>query len=293
MHYAVIVHDAKPHPGDPTGLVYKWVLIDAGAADTVVTLGGFVRNELIRRGVASPERIKTVFMPDIVFPGARPHTAAKVRRREAGPPLRVLYFGRMMQYKGLPLFVEAMERLIAGGVPVEISVCGEGHMDGMSMRLANLGAVVINRWLTDDEVGQLLACHDVVVLTHVEASQSGVISAAMGAGLPVVTTPAGGLAEQVRPRGIGLVSDSIDAQSVADCVGALALDCSLYNAIVDRIGASATFSMTQFLSELVAAMQPAGKAVRSPAQEPYVQIAGSPGKNVVRPPLDSGASVPL
>jgi glycosyltransferase involved in cell wall biosynthesis len=121
-----------------------------------------------------------------------------------------------------------------------------------------LGAVVINRWLTDGELGQLLVSHDAVVLTHTEASQSGIISAALGAGLPVVTTPAGGLAEQVQSRGGGLVSERIDAQAVADCVRKLALDCTLYNRIVDRIGCSAIFSMKEFLRELIAVLPSTG-----------------------------------
>jgi glycosyltransferase involved in cell wall biosynthesis len=273
MHYAVLMHDAKPHPGDRTGWAFKWLLNDAKAADTVVTLGGFVRNELIKRGIAPAKRIKTVFMPDLAFPGAQPHTAIKARRRETGSPLRVLYFGRLMQYKGLPLFADAMEIVAANKIPIEISVCGEGNLGSMPSRLASLGAVVINRWLSDDEIGQLLACHDVVVLTHTEASQSGVISAALGAGLPVVTTPAGGLAEQVQSRGVGLVSARIDAQTVADCIRTLALDCTLYNGIVDRIGSSANFSMAQFLRELLAAMPSTTGAIRQLPERSFARSA--------------------
>ena len=253
MHHTVVVHDARPHPGDRTGLINEWLLGNARVADTVVTLSEFVRQELVRLGIADKERIKTVYMPALEFPGRAPHSISKARRRENSPPLRILYFGRLMGYKGLPLFVDAMEILAANGTPVEISVCGEGRLGAISSRLTDLGAAVMNRWLTDEEIGQMLACHDLIVLTHIEASQSGVISAALGAGIPVVTTPAGGLAEQVLPCGAGLVSERIDASGIANCIRALAFDCSLYNRLVDNINSSGTFSMTRFLRDLMAA----------------------------------------
>jgi glycosyltransferase involved in cell wall biosynthesis len=252
MHYAAVIHDVKAHPGDPTGLVTSWLLTEARTADTVITLSRFVRDQLLARRVPA-ERIRTLFFPDLAFP-AKPHTANRMRRRRPDQPLRILYFGRLLAYKGLPIFVETMEILAARGIPIELSVCGEGDLNGMASRLAQLGAMVVNRWLTDAEIGDLLACHDAAVLTHFEASQSGLISAALGAGIPIVTTPVGALPDQVRSRGAGLVADRVDAATIADCIERLALDWALYHRIVDQIRKSARFSMAQFLRELVGAI---------------------------------------
>jgi glycosyltransferase involved in cell wall biosynthesis len=252
IHYAVVVHDATPHPGDPTALFTNWLLNDARAADTVFTLSNWVASQLIQQGTVPPERIKTLFMPDVLFPVAG-HTGAR-RWRENGQPLRILFFGRMLQYKGLHLFTEAMEILAAERVPIKISVCGKGNLGRMASRLASLGAAVKNRWLSDAEVGQLLASHDLVACTHIEASQSGAISAALGAGVPVVTTPVGGLAEQIRSRGAGLVAERVDARAIADCIRVLAFDCTRYNSIVDQICSSGSFSVARFVRELVAAL---------------------------------------
>jgi glycosyltransferase involved in cell wall biosynthesis len=256
IHHAVVIHDAKPHPGDRTGLVCKWLLTDAMSADTVFTLGGFVRSELIRRGIASAERIKAAFMPDLVFPSATSHCIRKAPRNGKSSPLRLLYFGRMLRYKALPLLVDALEILAAKRISVEVTVCGEGDLQGMSARLERLGACIVNKWLTDEEIGQLLTGHDAVVLTHLEASQSGLVSAASGAGLPVVVTPVGGLVGQVQERGIGLVASAVSADAISKCIASLAQDHVLYNSIVDRIGRSTEFSMTQFLRSLVTALPP-------------------------------------
>jgi glycosyltransferase involved in cell wall biosynthesis len=280
IRYTVVVHDAKPHPGDATGLIYSWLLNDIRAADTVVALSDWVKSELVGRGIAPAERTRALFMPDNIYPSS---ATERPPRRQPGQPLRILFFGRLLRYKGIPLFVEAMEILAARGISVEISVCGEGDLRSVASRLEALKAKVINKWLDDDEVGDLLACHDVAVLTHIEASQSGIISAAMGAGLPVVTTPVGGLAEQVQTRRAGLVSARADPQAVADCVGALALDDALYHRIVDQIGfASRSFSVKKFLRDLVDlsdGVAPSAKARQSTAviAGPSEKVAGACG----------------
>ena len=258
IHYAVVMHDARPHPGDPTGLIFKWLLNDAKAADTVITLSPWVREQLIEQRIAPAGRIKTVFMPDVCYPSEWSDLkTARIRRSETSRPLRILFFGRLLPYKGISLFADAMEKVAESGVPFEVSVCGEGDLGGQADRLAKLGATIINRWLSDDEVGQLLVNHDVAVLTHVEASQSGTVAAAMGAALPVVATPVGGLAHQVQSRGGGLVAKRVNADCIADCIRTLALDSRVYNAILDQIASYNLFSMANFLQQIVNAIPPA------------------------------------
>jgi glycosyltransferase involved in cell wall biosynthesis len=252
MHYAVLIHDAKPHPGDPSGLFTRWLLRDARRADTVFTLSRWVTEQLVSQATVPAERIRTLFMPDLIFPQTF-HSVRK-RPRSMEQPLRVLFFGRLLPYKGLELFCDAMKILAAEHVPVEITVSGEGELGKASCTLQSLGARIDNRWITDDEVGRLLMDHDLVVLTHREASQSGVISAALGAGVPVVTTPVGGLGDQVRSRGAGLVADRVDAQAIADCIRIMARDTARYNSIVERIRMDRSASISRFIHELVAAL---------------------------------------
>ena len=59
------------------------------------------------------------------------------------------------------------------------------------------GVVVENRWVAEDAVGALLAWADALVLSHTEASQSGVAAAAISARRWVVATRVGGFAEQL------------------------------------------------------------------------------------------------
>ena len=76
------------------------------------------------------------------------------------------------------------------------------------------GVSVENRWVPEDEVGTLIAWSDAVVLTHREASQSGVAAAALAAGRWIVATRVGGLAEQLAGQGAALLCD-VSAPAVA------------------------------------------------------------------------------
>jgi len=209
--YVVVVHDADPHPGDVTGLAHGWLLREAAQADLVIALSRAVAAGLSTRQRIPSDRIVTLFHPLLTY--AEKKRAAAVWDGER--PLRLLFFGRMMDYKGLGLFTEAVGLLRAQGLRVEATVAGNGQMNGRRDKLEALGATVINRWLHDQEISQLLQENDAVVLTHTEASQSGCAAAALGAGLPVIATPVGGLMEQIAHEVNGLVADRVDAAAIA------------------------------------------------------------------------------
>jgi glycosyltransferase involved in cell wall biosynthesis len=245
--YVTIVHDASAHPGDMTALVNSILGMAAVRADRVVTLSKTVTDQLKAVGRVSSEKIVTLFHPDLSY-GPLP-----VRRpREPDAPLRFLFFGRIMPYKGLGLFVDAIEKLRRSGIPVEAGVFGEGDMGAEGARLTALGAEVVNRWLAEDEIASVLVRHDVMVVSHIEASQSGVIATAFGAGLPVVATPVGALPEQVEHGVTGLVADAISAEALSTAIQQLALDHGLYGTLCEGVKASWELrSMQRFVRECV------------------------------------------
>ena len=225
--YVVIVHDAAPHPGDVTGLAYNWLLRDAAQADRLITLSSSVTTALLGKRGFPNERIVTLFHPLMTYVQKGVHATWHGER-----PLRLLFFGRMMDYKGLPLLVAALDELRTKGLRIEVTVAGEGDLKGKKQRLESLGVTVINRWLREDELSKLLATHDAVVLTHIEASQSGCAAASLGAGLPVITTPVGGLVEQIAHEVNGLVADRVDAAAIARQITRMAKDPGLFRSLV-------------------------------------------------------------
>ena len=107
VRYVVIVHDAADHPGDATAMVNWWLIRDALKADEVVTLSAYVRSALVAR-FPQLARIARIFFFFRFSGRSRP-----ARRTRSDRPLGFLFFGRILAYKGLPLFVEACEILRA------------------------------------------------------------------------------------------------------------------------------------------------------------------------------------
>lgn len=189
--FAVVVHDASLHPGDilPLQIVLQNRLLRR--ADALVTLSRHVAEQLQAQGrVGGRPLLSAMLSPFTYGPPPLPP-------RAHGGPLRLLSFGRLLPYKGLDLLAEALERLGAG--EYEMRVVGTGPESPTLDALRRLpGVTVENRWVPEAEVGSLLAWSDALVLSHREASQSGVAAAALEAGRWVVATNVGGLAEQLR-----------------------------------------------------------------------------------------------
>jgi glycosyltransferase involved in cell wall biosynthesis len=265
--YATVIHDGAAHPGDPTGLVNGWLKHDAVGADLIVTLSQAVAQQLFASGRIERERILRLFHPDVTFDGQ------PAARRYPRRPLRVLFLGRIMPYKGLPVLVEAMEMLRGAGVAAQLGVVGSGDLGALRPRLEALGAEVINRWVADSEIGPILARYDAMACSHVEASQSGPAAAAFGSGMPVVGMPVGGIAEQVVDGQTGVLARRASAVAFAGALHRLIAEPQLYERISGHLAATAEArSMRRFLHELLAGLRETAEGSRWGWREPISRL---------------------
>ncbi len=186
--YAVAVHDATLHPGDilpMQGVLQRRLLRGASA---LVALSSHVAAQLAAQ--APGRTVLRARLSPLDY--GRPSTAPMVH----GGTLRLLSFGRLLPYKGLDLLADALARVGPGRIVVR--VVGSGPESATLDALRGLpGVTVDNRWVPEAEVGALIGWADALVLSHREASQSGVAAAALAAGRWVVATRVGGIAEQL------------------------------------------------------------------------------------------------
>lgn len=225
VRHIVVVHDADPHPGDHSGLSTRWLLREAAMADRVITLSKFVAHRLVTVRGFSEDKISILFHPDINYCAVTESRKSPINERG---PLRVLFFGRILAYKGLGLLVDAVEALLQKGLSLELGVYGRGKIEPqVYQKLSALNAKVVNRWLSHDELTHVFSHYDVVVIAHTEASQSGIIAAAFGAQLPVIAVPVGGLVEQVTPGVTGIITESVTSHAIAGAIAKVAEDRAL------------------------------------------------------------------
>ena len=220
--YIFTAHDAARHPGDRFVAWDLLTRINLRCADGVLLLSEHVRERLIARYRYPRQRTWIVPHGPLAFPGQRP------RRDQPDRVRRLLFFGRILPYKGLSLLLEAFVR-IADQHDLDLAVVGSGSLDARAARLATHPRVRLdNRWIPESEVAAVFAPADLVVVPCLEASQSGVVAAAYGMGIPVVVTPVGGLREQVVVGETGLVAAAITSQALADAILTLCADSALY-----------------------------------------------------------------
>ncbi len=256
VRYVPIIHDASSHPGDYRSASIEWLTSRSlRQADRILTLSGTVAGRIKATRLGLRTEIMPLFHPDLDFGGRH-----GLGPPQLGEPMRLAFFGRIMPYKGLPLFLDMIDELRGQGIAVEVGVFGEGDLGACRARLEAMGAQVINRWLTEAEIGALLPLYHAIVLSHVEASQSGVAATAFGIGLPVIATPVGGIIEQVEDKMTGVLAARADASALAEAAKRLLLDPGLYQLIRhNSVAFDGDRSMARFVKECVSHALDAGR----------------------------------
>jgi len=222
--YLLAVHDAERHPGED-GPVRRWLLTrDIAAADGAITLTDAVRERLLAVHGFPAERAWTT--PLGVFLDA---PAAKSRHLPVDRPVRLLFFGRVLPYKGLGMMLEAMPRIRAVLPDVELEIWGSGDLAPYRDALACTEGVRLQHgWLDEDAIPGIFERTDICVLPYLEASQSAVVATALASGMPIVTTPISGLVEQIEGGRTGRIASDLSPQAFASAVLALASDPAAY-----------------------------------------------------------------
>lgn len=252
IRYATLIHDAEAHPGDRrTSSVSRILSSAAKNADVVLTLSETVTAGLERKYSHIHGRVHTLFHPDLNFAPPSPR-----QPRERGEPLRLLWLGRVLPYKGLPLFVHAVELLRQKNANIDVGVFGDGDLGDLALRLAGLNCEVVNRWLSEMEIAEILRRHDLMVMSHIESSQSGIAATAFGGGLPAICTPVGGLVEQIDHQVTGSIASDVTAPALADAIMRLSEDRQLYEQLVRNVEERrSSRSVERFVADCIASVR--------------------------------------
>lgn len=203
-----IVHNARPHEWFPlTDYLSRWAL--SRATGLVAHSSGIVE-QLRSIGVDVPAKV----VPHPSNLDLRP------MKTPSGDPDKLLFLGFVRPYKGLDLLIQALARL-----PEEttLTVAGEFWMEqeqieSLIRTLALEDRVeIMNRYVSEDELVELLTTRHIVVAPYRSGTQSGIVPLALSAGRPVVATEVGGLPEVI-VDGVNGVLCSPDPASIAEAI---------------------------------------------------------------------------
>jgi glycosyltransferase involved in cell wall biosynthesis len=194
------------------------------AAARIVCNSDFTRSECLRAYPhAEPERFVTIHKGVDTQRFIRPEDASRSpQRSQSGELLRLLFIGSNWQLKGLPELLAALKTVVEQFPNVVLDVVGavaRPAVDRLSRRHGVEHRVHIRGHVSRDELPRVFWNSDVLVMpSRLEAFGVAAIEA-MAAGIPVIATRVGGLAEIITTNrnGILVEPNKVDQLSRAIC----------------------------------------------------------------------------
>jgi D-inositol-3-phosphate glycosyltransferase len=225
----VIYTAHNPFPHEPKASDIRKYCRIYQKADHIIALSQYTRNEITAHCGISAEKISVLPHGDYeaLFSryGCNNDLAKKVRKK-AGNRKIIAFLGHIRPYKGLEVFIEAFE-LIKQRMPVSFFlVAGSvlvGNKKDWEEKLtkscnADDGWIDL-RFVPVEDIKAYLSIIDVLVQPYISASQSGNTVMAYAAGVPVISTNVGGLAEMTEDGKTGYVIAPSSPEAIADTVG--------------------------------------------------------------------------
>ncbi|MCB0976742.1 MAG: glycosyltransferase family 4 protein [Acidimicrobiales bacterium] len=197
------------------------------SADGIHVLSEALWRRALERG--APENLAhTVIPPAVDADSIQISEPRPGRLGTVDSPLRILAVGRLHWVKGYDHMLDAIARAVHQGLHVEVRIVGDGdlfewvhywrHDLGLDEIVTFVGA------LPADEVAQQFQWADLFVQASTFEGFCNAALEAQAHGVPVVSTDAYGLADNVEHGRTGLVVGRRDPASMASAIDALAAD---------------------------------------------------------------------
>lgn len=136
----------------------------------------------------------------------------------------ILFFGEVLEHKGLSYLIEAEPRITREFPSVKIVVAGSVQ-EKFYRHLRNKGNfVVLNRYITYEEASMLFQKCCIVVLPYVDATVSGIVPVAYSFKKPVVATNVGAFPEIIDDGRTGILVPPKNSTALADAIRFLLRD---------------------------------------------------------------------
>ena len=211
------VHDPLPHrsilPKPLRWLEMGLLRLEYSLCDRLI-VHNRTGKDILARWLCSSRKV-VVIPHGLLFP--MPPESMDEPVRAWSEPLRLLAFGSIRENKGLHLAIAAVQHLRghSSNRGVELTIAGpvansrESAYWKECLRLIEeqpAGIDVVERRISDSEIGPLFAAHDAVLLPYSRfQSESGVAILALCRRRPIIATAAGGLAELLSETDCGIL----------------------------------------------------------------------------------------
>ncbi|MCE5187389.1 MAG: glycosyltransferase family 4 protein [Planctomycetaceae bacterium] len=162
----------------------------------------------------------------------------------------ILNYGTILPYKGVDVLYEAVQILGSRLNGMKIVVAGAGTNPCLAKMARDPRFIIINRYLSNEEIVSLNKRAYCVVCPYKSASQSGIVSTTFLFGKPIVASDVGGFSEYIKNGENGLLVPANEPKALAESLSRLIANDSLYNRLCE--GASAFSASADYSWDAIA-----------------------------------------
>ena len=141
-------------------------------------------------------------------------------------PIKIIFAGRYLQRKGIYDLLAAFEKANFD-VPVQLDLFGDGEVEKVEeivSKSLKKNLIIVNGWTDHSEYIKKLPDYDFLVLpSYAEVFPMSILEA-MGFGIPVVSTYAGGISEMVENGKSGILFDAGNIEELTSALEKLTID---------------------------------------------------------------------
>lgn len=206
------------------GMVSRYIARFHRRSERVFTPSAPARDDLLRLGVRSVE----VWGRGVDTQAFSPQRRSSVLRaaNDADDAVLFLHVGRLAAEKRVDVVVRAFNRartLLPAGA-ARLIIAGAGPHDATLRRIGGSDVVFLGVLDRARALPRVYASADVFLFSSLTETLGLVVLEAMSSGLPVIATPAGGVADHLRHDENGIAVGPHDVEAMADAIVSLTLD---------------------------------------------------------------------
>lgn len=201
-----------------------------GALDGFIAITQYIARQARENLPLPAERIHQIYYGVAAPPPIDPEATAGLKRELGiGEEFVVGLLGRISEFKGQRLLLEALHRLNREGIRLHALIVGEAfepeYLTGLQQFVQENGlAGQVQFRDFHPRPYELMACLDALALTTKRETFGLVLIEAMQVGIPVIGSDAGGVPEIIEHGQTGLLFESWNAASLAQALKRLYLD---------------------------------------------------------------------
>jgi len=216
----ILAHNVVPHERFPFGDTLSKKLFNS--ADSLFVLSKKSYSEAVDLDISTD--IKLLFHP--VYEQELPDKPANILKKEYG--LRqdehvFLFFGLVRHYKGLDLFIEALNDIDLVKHKIRPLIVGEFYTD-RELILSKIKDehrkyyIIKDEFVSEEEMARVFTISDALVMPYRSASQSGILANAINFYLPTIVTNLQGLTEHISDGESALIVEENDTQDLKKAI---------------------------------------------------------------------------